>query len=193
MNRLIIIISFISLCLASPSYAVIQEDFPKIKEISDSVVKDCLTDEQKVMALSHYVYLKLKPDASKGITPEAGMSVIDRLDSGVGWCNHQVAVFMRLAEAQHIKTRMLYLLNEEGTTSPHTIGEAYLNGRWVIVDPMFDFDIRNSRGEPLSLRDVYKDVNVLKRCPLIKERGDVESFILNYLNPVIFVYGLDGL
>ena len=182
----------IFICLICPnSFAVIQEDMAKIKVISDEIVKDCPNDEQKVLALSHYVCLKLKPDASKGILPDAQMSVTDRLDSGVGWCNHQIGVFMRLAEAQGIRTRMLYLLNKEGTDSPHTIGEAYLNGRWIIVDPLFDFNIRNDKGELLSLRDVYKDVNLLKRCPSIKERGDVESFIDNYLNPVIYVFGLE--
>lgn len=177
-------------CLANPSYAV-QEDLAKNKIISDEVVKDCKTVEEKVITLSHYVFLKLKPDESKGITPLTGMNTTDRLESGIGWCNHMVSVFMRLAEAQHIPTRMLYLINKEGTSSPHTIGEAYLDGRWVIIDPMFDFNVRNDKGELLSLRDVYKDVNTLKKCPLLNSRGDVDTFIDNYLNPIIYVYGLE--
>ena len=190
----LVIISLIALCLLCPnSYAEFQEDLAKIKTISDEVVSSCKDDEHKVIALTHYVHAKLKPDASKGIAPDTKMSTTDRLDSGVGWCNHQVTVFMYLAQVQGISTRMLYLINKEGTASPHTIGEAYLNGRWVIVDPLFNFNVRNDNGELLSLRDVYKDVNLLKRCPNIAGRGDVDTFIDNYLNPVIYVYGLDGL
>jgi len=188
-----IFLSVLSVCLmcliCGKSYAI-QEDFVRIKEISDSVIKDCKTDEDKVIALSHFVHTKLQPDESK-IPANAVMSTVDRLDAGVGFCNHQVAVFMRLCEAQKIKTRMLYLLNKEGTSSPHTIGEAWVNSRWVIVDPIFDLNIRNASGELISLRDVYKDVNILKGCPALKARGDVDKFIDNFLNPMMFVYGLE--
>jgi len=180
--------------------AEIIEDFAKIKGISDSVCVGATSNEEKVIALSHYVYMKLKPDASKGIEPFAQLSTTDRLESGVGWCNHQIAVFMRLAEQQHIKTRMLYLTDSAGESSPHTIGEAWIGGRWVIIDPMFDQVLRNEKGELASLRDVYKNKDILKTVPLIQARleenyhgdeAEFENWIDNYLNPVIFVYGLE--
>jgi hypothetical protein len=179
------------LLLSACKCFAIQEDFDKIKKISDEAVKDCKTDEEKVLALSHYVYLKLKPDETKGVSPQAQMSTCDRLGSGVGWCNHQVAVFMRLAESQKIKTRMLYLLNKEGTESPHTIGEAYIENRWVIVDPQNDFNALFSRN------DVLRNPNLIKNQPIVKERfkdakqETIDDFVELYINPSIFVYGLE--
>lgn len=192
---------FAFICVANLSWAVV-ENFDRIKVISDSVLIEtkAVTDEAKVIALSHYVYTKLKPDASKGIGPFDKMSTTDRLDVGVGWCNHQVAVFMRLCEAQKIKTRMLYLTNKEGTSSPHTIGEAYVDGRWVVVDPMFDMVLRNAEGKLVSLKDIIKNPSILKTVPLVYARIDenyggdeklLDEWVDNFTNPTMFVYGLE--
>jgi len=181
------------LCLTQINSHAIEEDFAKIKEISDSVVKDCANDAEKVLALSHYVYLKLKPDADKGIPPNAIMSTIDRLDSGVGWCNHQVAVFMRLAQAQGIKTRMLYLISRDGTSSPHTIGEALIDDKWCVVDPQLDFNVLVTRAE------IQKNPDIIKNLPLMQKRkieiykNDEERFnewAELYYIPAMLVYEL---
>lgn len=187
-------ICLISLCLICPkSYGVIQEDLAKIKAISDEVVRYCDTDEEKVLALSHYVHYKISADETKGITPQMAMSITDRLDCGVGWCNHQVAVFMALAQAQHIQTRMLYLLNKEGTSSPHTIGEAYVNGRWVVVDSQNDFNEIFSRYEALENPDLIKRQQHVKDRFANQPIEKLNEFVDMYTNPAIFVYGLDGL
>lgn len=189
-----LLICLLAFCLICPlSYAQIQEDFVKIKSISDEVVKDCSANGEKVLALSHFVYLKLTADASKGISPNVGMSTIDRLDSGVGWCNHQVAVFMRLAEAQHISTRMLYLLNKEGTSSPHTIGEALIDGKWVIVDPQNDFIGLYSRYEVLHNPNLIKNEPSIQAKFKEQPKEKLNEYVDLYTNPAIFVYGLDGL
>lgn len=188
MKYLILVLCLI--CLAQPISYAITQDFEKIKQISDEVVKDCINDSEKVLALSHYVYLKLKPDYSKGIPPNATMSVTDRLESGVGWCNHQVQVFMFLAQAQGIKTRMLYLLNKAGDSSPHTIGEAFVSGRWVVVDPQLDFNVLVTREE------IQKNPEIIKNLPLMLKRKEevynndeskYDEWIALYYNPSILV------
>jgi len=176
--------------LASPVYA-------DIKQVSDDVCAHAVTVEEKVIALSHYVHTKLKPDASKGIPPHAKMSPMDRLESGVGWCNHMAGVFMALAEVQGIRTRMLYLLNDEATESNHTIAEAFVDGRWVIVDPMFDLQVYNVDGKLISCEDVLLRPELLRSAPLIEKRRveiykrDEEQFkkwIRLYTNRAIIVY-----
>jgi transglutaminase-like putative cysteine protease len=165
--------------LTGPVFGVINEDLPKIKELSDSIVKDCLSDGEKVLALSHFVNGKIHSNPTKGISPTAQMATMDRIDIGVGWCNHQVAVFMRLAEAQGIPTRMIYLLNNEGTESKHTIGEAFVGGKWVVVDPMFDFNFLATR------HDIVKDISILK--------GKIPDGWEDYfLNPGIIAYELEA-
>lgn len=196
-----IAIALCILLLASPLYAVVNEDFARIKQVSNDVCAHANTIEEKVMALSHYVHAKLKPDASKGIPATAQLSTMDRLDSGVGWCNHQAGVFMRLAEAQGIKTRMLYLLNDEGTASHHTIAEAFVGGRWVIIDPMFDLEIYNAKGELVSCEDVLLHPKLLRSAPLVDKRrseiynGDEKQFsawIRLYTNRPIIAFELGG-
>lgn len=152
------------ICLIQTKTYAIEEDFAKIKEISDSIVKDCKGDAEKVLTLSHYVHLKLKPDHSAGISPNAIMSTVDRLESGIGWCNHLVLVFMRLAEAQGIHSRMLYLINREGTSSPHTIGEALVDGKWYVIDPQLDFNVLVTRNE------IMQNLDIIKNLPLMQKR-----------------------
>jgi hypothetical protein len=105
---------------------------------------------------------------------------------------------MRLLQAQKIKTRMLYLLNAEGTTSPHTIGEAYIEGRWVILDPMFEVIVYNKDGKLISRTDILKNPDIIKNLPVFQERlrdKDVynndekrfNAFIDCYTNPAMFV------
>jgi len=187
------------LCVVSTSYAIVQEDFAKIKEVSDGAIGTATTDEAKVIALIHFVHNKLKPDATKGIAPNAAMSTIDRLDSGVGWCNHQVAVLMRLLEAQKISSRMLYLMNDAGTASHHTIGEALIDNRWVIIDPMFDVVIYNKDNKLISRNDVTRNPELLMSAPLQEDRlintynRDLKQFdewIRLYTNSAMMVYEL---
>jgi transglutaminase-like putative cysteine protease len=179
------------LCLISVNVYAVNEDLAKNKAISDEITQGCLDNRQKILAISHYVYLKLKPDASKGITPEMQMNTSDRLESGIGWCNHQVSVFMRLCEAQHIKTRMLYLINKEGTSSPHTIGEAYLDGKWVIVDPQNDLQGLYSRYEALHNPQLL--IDELRKQEKFKAYTEEQfkDFIDLYTNPALLVYGLE--
>jgi len=193
MRKIILIYAFVFVFLfaSGECYGEIHENLQGIKEVSDRVCREhnALTDEDKIIVLSHYVYTKLKPDPTKGISPHAGMSTLDRLSSGVGWCNHQIAVFMRLCEAQGIKTRMLYLLNNEGTASPHTIGEAYLDDRWVLIDAQNDLNLRNKNGELISLRDIYRDPSILRKNEELNKMTD--EWLDCFLNPAIYVYGLE--
>lgn len=171
-------ITLLILLLASPTFsqASIKEDFAEIKKRSDEVVKNCASQEEKILELSHYVHEKIKPNSNKNITTNMKISTIDRLDLGVGWCNHQVAAFMRLAEAQGIPTRMIYLLNNEGTTSPHTIGEAFVCGRWIVVDPLLDFNFIATRHD------------IVKTPSLLDGKLPDEKWRDYFINPGVIAY-----
>lgn len=186
-----LIIALLIIGVSFTSYAL-QEDWVRIKSTADEVVKGCQNPEEKVWELSHYVHEKLHPDTN--FPSNAIMSTMDRLDSGVGWCNHQVAVFMALARTQGIKTRMLYLLNKEGTASPHTIGEALINGKWVVVDPMIDLMKRNENNELISRYDIMKNPKYITENPIVKDdysKAYRKKFAEFFWYPAIVAYELE--
>ena len=187
LNRVAIIIC---LLISVNAYGLV-ENFDKITEISNEVVKDCKNDTEKVLTISHFVFLELKPDASKGIPANARMSVVDRLESGVGWCNHQVGVFMALSYAQGIRTRMLYLLNREGTASPHTIGEAFIDGKWYIIDPQQDFNVLITRYDAMKDQTVLKGLLENRRKTVYpNDPKAFDEFVELYYNPSMIVQEL---
>lgn len=149
------VIFLISLLLLSlPCYAL------DLMTVSDSVIENCNTWEDKVLALQEYAHKSLKPEGD--VWEVNGMSVEERLEKGVGWCNHQVDLFMQLARHQNIKTRMLFLLTKDMHQSPHTIGEAWDGERWVIIDPAWNLILRNRRGNLATRQDIADDFSILK-------------------------------
>ena len=187
LNRVVLIICL----LVSTNVCAITDNLVKITAISNEVVEGCKNDAEKVLTISHYVFLKLKPDASKGIPPNAKMTVVDRLESGVGWCNHQVGAFMALAYAQGIRTRMLYLLNREGTASPHTIGEAFIDGKWYIIDPQQDFNVLITRYDAMKDQTVLKGLLENRRKTVYpNDPKAFDEFVELYYNPSMIVQEL---
>jgi len=65
---------------------------------------------------------------------------IEKLTSGIGWCDQQARVFMQLARSIGITSRLLFLRLEDGS-SPHSVAEALApDGKWITVDPMYKSD-----------------------------------------------------
>ncbi|MBU1808894.1 MAG: transglutaminase-like domain-containing protein [Candidatus Omnitrophica bacterium] len=174
------------------------------KNISDEAVKGCKTREEKIQALRHFVYEHIKPVYGKGVNPNDVMSPIERLNRGVGWCNESAEVFMHLAQYQGIKTRLLFLtkkgvdlnnMSECMKTSPHSIAEAWDGDRWVIVDTLFDLDMKNKDGKMASRQDVKKDITLIKNTPAMKARKSdlkltdeqLEEWLSCYYNPPLLV------
>ena len=179
-----------------------------VKARSDAVVTGCNTFEGKVRALRQYVHDKmllpdsrLKPD---GTTLNPGdvypLNTIQRLDTGWGgWCDQQAAVFMHLAQKQGIPTRLVWLYKKGNADSCHTIAEALDGDRWIIVDPMFNLELRNNDGQMASRDDIATDLSVIKRSPIINELAikeprwiDDEEWLKIYVNPASVRFVLDG-
>lgn len=177
MKRIAKIISVI-LFISSISYADDYEQ--KIQDISDLAVSGCKTFEDKMLALRRYVDKKMKfpePRIKDGRNLEPGdiypLNTIERLDSGLGgWCDQQVHVFMRLAQKQGMKTRMVCLSNKEHTESPHTIAEVLApDGRWIVVslDPINGFEPFTKDGKIATREDMVNDKDILRKNSKVKE------------------------
>lgn len=127
----------------------------ELQDISDELVKDCSTFEQKITILMNHVFDKMKPNGNGITLAEARrMTNKQKYFAGVGWCNHQVDVFMELAQRQGIRTRMLYLLNEDKSSSPHTIAEAMYESKWIVVDVANNFIFKKPNGQLMSRTDM---------------------------------------
>jgi len=136
--------------------------------IARNITLNADTPEKKICALRNFVHINIHP------IPEyknrLDTKAIDKLVSGIGWCDQQARVFMQLARAIGINTRLLFLVNGSGS-SPHSIAEAELpNGRWVIVDPFFNLELRNKKGELASQLDVKEDPAIITDNDKVKLR-----------------------
>lgn len=89
----------------------------------------------RVIAIRDFVHENVLP--IHGYPNRLDTCAIEKLTSGIGWCDQASRVFMQLARSIGITSRLLFLRKEDGT-SPHSIAEALTpDGRWIIVDTMY--------------------------------------------------------
>ncbi|MDD4910095.1 MAG: transglutaminase domain-containing protein [Candidatus Omnitrophica bacterium] len=86
--------------------------------------------------------------------PYAGKP-FDYLVEGVGWCDYQAKVLCKLLAAKGISGRYAFLMvNDDVSSSPHTVAEVYYRGKWGVVDPLHNLIYRNDRGEAVTLEEI---------------------------------------
>lgn len=123
------------------------------------------TFEEKVSLLRRFVHENIHPVADEEC--RADTQTFEKLISGIGWCDHEARVFMQLACKTGITTRLLFLLDKNGS-SPHSVAEAFDGDRWVLVDPAYDLDLRNRSGKMASRSDVKDDLDIVRNNPKVK-------------------------
>jgi len=172
------VIAFV-LLFCSSAFAMDQQEESVLAGLSNAITEGNKSDETKVYALMEFVHDRVK--SKEGEDPSKQISDLERIQTGVGWCNHQAKIFMHLAYYQEIKTRLVYLMNDDGTASPHTIAEWWNGKEWIIVDPLFMI-------YGISREDIKKDFKRLKRFELIKDRPD--EWLRCYINEpqIVFEY-----
>lgn len=100
---------------------------------------------------------------------------IEKLISGIGWCDQSSRVFMSLARSLCVTTRLLMLKLPSGS-SPHAIAEALApDGRWVIVDSLNKLDLRNKNGDFATQADIQEDFGVIENNERVKLRAKYEK------------------
>lgn len=120
---------------------------------------------EKVNKLKNYVHDNVLP--VNGEDSLDSTDLVEKLTSGIGWCDQKARVFMLLAARSGIRTKLEFLQYADGS-SPHSIAEAYDGKRWVIVDPSFNLDLVNKNKELASMSDLAEDLNILKNNPKVK-------------------------
>lgn len=136
-----------------------------MEHVSNRVTTGCDTFEEKIDSLRNFVHENVHPVS--GEENRLDTVGIDKLVSGVGWCDQQARVFMQLAKKQGIITRLLFLTAENGS-SPHSVAEAKCGDRWVIVDPAYNLEFYNKDGEMASMPDIREDFNIVLENPKVR-------------------------
>ena len=198
----ILITALVALTLASDCHAIRspQQDQMILKQMSDNIVAPLgpkAATVEKIRVLRRYIHERMKPVAvpiGQGdvIDATSNTTILDRIIMGSGWCNHQAEAFITLAVIQGIPCRLVFLMNKEGTASHHSIAEAYVDDKWIIVDPMFNID------KVITREDVKKNPSVLWDVPAIKDREKnetpeaVHKWLEVFQNKAFLVYQIDG-
>jgi len=123
---------------------------------------------------------------------------IEKLITGIAWCDQQARVFMQLARSMGITTRLLFLRNKEGF-SPHSVAEALTpDGRWIIVDPAYKLDLIRKDGFCAGQADIKENPNIISRNKRVCLRAKYESrwaeadYLSIYSNPPRYVITKNG-
>ena len=178
MKKIITILFVASLVIASfvAIYAATGEkNYNKIFmwRVADRLTKDSGTPEDEAILLRAFVHENVHP--VPGEHNRLDTIGIEKLTSGIGWCDQVSRVFMQLARSQSISTRLLFLLNEDGS-SPHSIAEAWVGKKWATMDAAYDIDFRTKVGEMASMPDMMRDHSIVTKNAKVMEFAKYNSW-----------------
>lgn len=141
--------------------------------IARTLTRDVRTAPAKIAAIRNFIHENIY--AVPDYYNRADTVAVEKLLSGIGWCDQQARVFMNLAASSGITTRLLFLRFNPGG-SPHSVAEALLpDGRWVIVDPYYNLDLLNKDGNPAGQADIKADPAILSDNERVKRRSRFEA------------------
>ena len=141
--------------------------------ITRNVTRDAETFPEKIAVLRNFVHENIHP--IPGYYNRGDTVAVEKLLSGIGWCDQQARVFMQLAAHRGITSRLLFLRLRNGG-SPHSVAEALMpDGRWVIVDPMYDLDLINQKGQMASQADIASNPDIISENERVKLRSRFET------------------
>ncbi len=184
-------ILIIALCLITTSAYSLTDSITEelwLRQLADTLQGNITNVDDAVTVTRQYVYDKIK--TKQGADPYEKLSVYDRLQSGIGWCNHQAEIFMQLVCYMGISSRLVYLIADDGT-SPHTIAEVFDGKKWLIVDVGNNLDLRTN-GEMATREDIRKDFSIVTENERVKELGYTKEYLQMYVNDAKLIRLLKG-
>lgn len=162
--------------------------------LARKATKDANNFDEKVIALRDLVHKNIHPVGQ--LTDYESM--FEFMIFGNGWCDQQSRVFMWLARAIGITSRLLFLRLESGV-SPHSVAEVLTpDNRWVIVDPLFSLDLITKDGKLAGQDDIKKDIKILTNSKQVRsalqygDRWSDPKFLAIYYNPPRYVITKKG-
>jgi len=168
-------------------YRITEKQYDKAMTyfVSRSITKDLRGFDEKIITIRDFVHYNVRPVTN--YPNRLDTIAIDKLLSGVGFCDQQSRVFMQLAHNVGITSRLLFLKPKSGP-SPHSVAEALEpDGRWIIVDVAYNLDLVNAEGKFASQEDIRKDLNIVKNNEKVLLRTPFEKRLED--NTYLSIYG----
>jgi len=122
-----------------------------LKGFSDAIIPEEAAPEQKVEAIVNW--MAHGPERQQELLPQNGpdRDPTDTLNyaSLLQVCGTATNAFVNLADSAGIPARRLLLLNSQ-RMAKHVVAEAWINGRWIVVDPAFRTILHGANGALLT-------------------------------------------
>ncbi len=135
-----------------------------LKGFSDAIVPVTAPPEEKVAAILAWMEHGPARRAAAATGPFPLRNPQDTLNyqTLLQVCGSVTNAFVNLANSSGLPARRLLLLNEE-RRAKHVVAEVFVNGRWIVVDPLFRIILRGADQHPLT-RDELVDPRVLAQA-----------------------------
>jgi Transglutaminase-like superfamily len=155
---------------------------PTYEALAAEVTEGCKTETETIMALLLKGASRLKHPCGPPCGPPVGTgrNLDDEalLNSGVGWCNEQARVFIRLCQVCNIPARIVHTFYSD-TKSGHCIAECYADGRWCMVDATWFCVFPGPDGKLLSAAQCHDRCEGQKYCGIAYYKRVQELFKLS--------------
>lgn len=119
-----------------------------LAKISHSQTKDIPDSDQlaKVSRLLAYTHAQVRPE----MLPNEGQESFHYLEYGFAWCDSQSEVLMNLLYYQGVDARTVPLFKSDGTSN-HTFMEWNNKDRWLVLDPLANYNLPVTAKELIGL------------------------------------------
>lgn len=127
------------------------------KVITEKITKDLKTDEEKAIRLFNYVCTHIFKVTGVYAVNEFPLNDIVR---GTAYCDQQANSLLWLARKAGIKGRLIFLRGYD-SVSHHSVCDLYIDGRYRIFDPYYDFVFFNDEGKIATFNEIqngYQDL-----------------------------------
>lgn len=135
-----------------------------LKGFSDAIVPVTAPPEEKVAAILSWMEHgpARRATAATGLFPLRDPQETLNYQALLQVCGSATNAFVNLANSSGLPARRLLLLNEQRRTN-HVVAEVLVNGRWIVVDPLFRIILRGADQHSLT-RDELVDPKVLAQA-----------------------------
>ena len=131
---------------------------------ADAIVPEGAAASQKVDSILHWMSsgparaANSDPDQLLNRDPRETLNFAKLLKD----CGSATNAFVNLARRSGVSARRLLLLDSSGSVT-HVVAEVRIDGRWIVVDPVFHIVARDSSGRLLSTADL-RDPEMLRQA-----------------------------
>lgn len=126
--------------------------------IVDSTIKKEDTKQRQIDSLFNFTRNHLFVFSGYNpITENPLKSPLNILIRGIGWCDRQSYVFIKLLEEINVKGRLIFLYRMNTRESNHSVSEIFFNNQWIMYDPLYAQVYKNKNtNQYLSVQEIHE-------------------------------------